>query len=213
MPTINKWSGVAISMQSVLGTAKTITAISKGSTCTVTATHDYIAGDYVVLWVAGMTELDSRAFRVLSVSTTVSYVLEGVDSTLFGTFTGGTSQKITFGTSLQTVTNLNTTGGDYSMLDITTVHDKIKKSMPGIPTALEMAFDNIWDAADAGLLAMKVASDAQAERAFLFTFASGAKMCLNGFVAATMLPTGTAQNEVKTSSKVYAQGLPCYFSS
>ena len=69
--TVNKWTGVGIAMQSALATAKTITAIAKGATATVTATHDFSAGDYVVMNVTGMTELDNRVVRVLSVSTTV----------------------------------------------------------------------------------------------------------------------------------------------
>lgn len=213
MATVNKWAGVAIAMQSVLGAAKTITAIAKSTTCTVTATHDFAAGDYVVLDVTGMQELDNRMFRVLSVSTTVSFVLEGIDSTLFGTFGTGTANKLTLGTALGTVLTLTSSGGDYSTIDTTTIHDKIKQSIPGIPTGLEMSFENIWDPADAGLLAMKVAADATATRGFLFTFATGAKMCLNGYVGATLVPTGSAQDKVQTAAKIMATGLPCYFSS
>ena len=72
MATVRKWSSVAVAMQSALGTAKTITSIAVGATATVTATHDFSAGDFVVFDVLGMYQINGRVFRVLSVSTTVS---------------------------------------------------------------------------------------------------------------------------------------------
>ena len=218
MATVNKWAGVTIAMQSALATAKTITAIAKGATATVTATHDYSAGDYVVMTVSGMTELDARVVRILSVSTTVSFVIEGatgvsLDTTLFGTFTAGTCQKVTFGTSLATVTGLTSSGGEADMIDITTLGDKVKRSMPGIPSAMEMSFENIWDVSDTALIALKAASDAGTTRAFKMTFSGGAIMCVNGYVAATMIPTGSFGDKALTSVKIMGQGLPFAFSS
>lgn len=216
--TVNKWAGVGIAMQSALGTAKTITAIAKGATATVTATHDFSAGDYVVMSVTGMTELDSRVVRVLSVSTTVSFVIEGatgvsLNTTNFGTFSAGTCQKVTFGTSLATITGVTSSGGDASMIDITTLGDKVRRTMPSIPSAMEMSFESIWDMTDTALVALKAANDDQLTRAFKFTFAGGALMCLNGYVSATMIPTGTFGEKVQTPVKISAQGLPFAFSS
>lgn len=218
MATVNKWSGVSIAMQSALGAEKTITAIAKGATATVTATHDFSAGDYVVMTVTGMTELDSRVVRVLSVSTTVSFVIEGatgvsLDTTNFGTFSSGTCKKVTFGTSLATVTGLSSSGGEADMIDVTTLADKVKRSIPGIPSGMEMTFENIWDVTDNALVALKAANDAQATRAFLITFSGGAKLCLNGYISATLIPTGSFGDKVQTSVKIIGQGLPFAFSS
>ena len=107
MATVRKWSGVAVAMQSALGDDKTISAIAVGATATVTATHDFSEGDYVVFNVQGMYQLNGRVFRVLSVSTTVSFVIEGtggasLDTSAFDAFTSGTCNKITFGTSITT---------------------------------------------------------------------------------------------------------------
>ena len=105
MATVRKWSNVAVAMQSALGADKTISAIAVGATATVTATHDFSAGDYVVFNVQGMHQLNGRCFRVLSVSTTVSFVIEGtgaasLDTSSFSAFTSGTCNKVTFGTSI-----------------------------------------------------------------------------------------------------------------
>jgi len=219
MATVRKWSGVAIAMQSALGTNKTITAIAKGATATVTATHDFVAGDYVVFTVQGMNELNGRVFRVLSVSTTVSFVIEGagaasLDTTNFGTFSSGTVNKITFGTTISTATSMSASGGDFDFIDTTTIHDLVKTQVPGSANPLAYSFDNIWDASDAGQIAMKNASDAQAQRAFKFVFGTGGPvMVFNGYVGFTGAPTGSAQDKVVTPASVTAFGAPTYYAS
>ena len=219
MATVRKWSGVAVAMQSALGVNKTITGIAKGATATVTATHDLSAGDYVVFDVLGMHQLNGRVFRVLSVSTTVSFVIEGaagasLDTTSFDTFTSGTCNKITFGTSITTATSMSASGGDFDFIDTTTIHDLVKTQTPGTANPLSYSFDNIWDASDAGQIALKAASDAQAKRAFKFTFGSGGPiMVFNGYVGFTGAPTGSAQDKVVSPATVTAFGSPTYYAS
>jgi len=219
MATVRKWSGVAVAMQSVLGTAKTITGIAVGATATVTATHDFSAGDFVVFNVLGMNELNGRVFRVLSVSTTVSFVIEGtggasLDTTGFSAFTSGTCQEVTFGNSITTATSMSASGGDFDFIDTTTIHDLVKTQIPGSANPLSYSFDNIWDASDAGQIAMKTASDAQAQRAFKFTFGTGGPvMVFNGYVGFTGAPTGSAQDKVVAPATITAFGSPTYYAS
>jgi hypothetical protein len=219
MANVRKWSGVAVAMQSALGTDKTITSIAKGATATVTATHDFVAGDYVVFDVLGMNEINGRVFRVLSVSTTVSFVIEGtggasLNTTDFGTFTSGKVNKITFGTSITTATSMSASGGDFDFIDTTTIHDLVKTQVPGSANPLSYQFDNVWDAADAGQIAMKAASDAAAQRAFRFTFGVGGPvMVFNGYVGFTGAPTGSAQDKVVSPATITAFGAPTYYAS
>lgn len=214
MATARKWSNIQIAMQSALAAAKTITGITKASTGVVTsAAHGYSNGDYVFLSIQGMHQLNDRVARVASVATD-TFQLEGIDTTLFDTFTSGTAEKITFGTSISTATSVSSSGGGFDMIDITTIHDNSKKEMPGLPAASTFSFDNIWDVSDAGLLAMKTASDAQAKRAFKFTFGSGGQiMVFAGYVGATLLPAGNAQDKVTTSTTITMQGSPSYYAS
>ena len=100
------------------------------------------------------------------------------------------------------------------MIDITTIHDNSKKEMPGLASASTYSFDNIWDVSDAGLIAMKYASDAQAKRAFKFTFGTGGQiMVFAGYVGATLLPAGSAQDKVTTGTTITMQGSPSYYAS
>lgn len=208
------WSNVQIAMESEAAATIAITGVSKGATCTVTAANTYVAGDYVKIQnVGGMTELNGRVFRV-SAPTVNNFVLEGVDSTNFGTYTsGGTASKITYGTSLGTARGLSSSGGDYNFIDTTTVHDKVASQIPGLASPSTYTFENIWDVSDVALLAMKAASDTKAQKAFKFTFADGQIMVFNGYVGATLLPGGNAQDLVTTSVVITMFGTPTYYAS
>lgn len=214
MANARKWSGVAIAMQSALGAAITATAISKASEGIVTATNTLSNGDYVVaVNIQGMRQVDDRVFRVKSVSGS-AFTLEGEDTTNFDTFVSGTFQKITFGTSITTATSLSSSGGGFDFIDTTTIHASARSQMPGLPSAATFEFDNIWDVSDAGLKAMKSASDAQAKRAFLFTFGTGGQiMGFNGYVGCSLLPGGSAQQMVTTKSTITMNGSPSVWAS
>ena len=213
MSTARKWSNVAVAMQSALGSDITITAISKATEGVVTATNTLSNGDFVALTVQGMYQLNDRVARVKSTSGT-GFTLEGVDTTLFDTFSSGTANKITFGTSITTATSITSSGGDFDFIDTTTIHGISKSQMPGLPNPANFSFDNIWDVADAGLLAIKLASDAQAKRAFKFTFGTGGQiMTFNGYVGGNLLPAGQAQGLVTTQTVITMNGSPTYYSS
>lgn len=214
MATARKWSNIQIAMQSALGANLTISAITKATTGVATSTaHGLANGDYVVLTVAGMWQLNDRTVRVANV-TTNTFELEGIDTTAFDTFTSGTANKVTFGTSITTATSISSSGGGFDMIDTTTIHGNSKSQMPGLPAASTFSFDNIWDVSDAGLIAMKTASDAQAKRAFKFTFGTGGQiMTFNGYVGANLLPGGSAQQMVTTQTTITMNGTPSYYAS
>lgn len=217
---VTKWSNVAIAMQSALAAAKTLTAITKASPGVVSSTaHGYSNGDFVYLEVQGMWQLHGRVFRVASVATD-TFQLEdvsggtGLSTAAFDTFTSGSAYKITFGTSITTATSMNVSGGDYSMIDTTTIHGNQKSEVPGLPNSLSMTFDNLWDPTDAGQAAMKSASDAQAIRAFKFTFGTGGKiMVFAGYVGFAGAPAGSAQDKVTSQAVITAHGTPTYYSA
>lgn len=211
-PTV--WKNVSVGMQSAIASALTITGITKASPGVATSSaHGLSNGDIVFLSINGMHQLNDKVVRVANVATN-TFELEGVDTTLFETFSSGTAQKLTFGTSITTATTINASGGDFDFIDSTTIHDATKKQIPGLPSAITYQFDNIWDASDSGLLAMKSASDTQAKRAFKFQFGSGGKILyFAGYVGCAMLPGGQAQGLVTTSAVITMNGTPTYYAS
>ena len=110
MTDIRKMSSVAVAMQSAKAAAKTISAITKAAPGVATSTaHGYSNGDYIVLTVQGMWQLNDRVFRVCNVATD-TFQLEdisggtGIDTSGYDTFSSGTAEKLTFGTTITTIT-------------------------------------------------------------------------------------------------------------
>ena len=220
MATITKWSNVAIAEQSALAAAKTITGITKAAPGVVTSVaHGYSNGDYVFLTILGMRQIHDRVFRVCNQAAD-TFQLEsvsggtGIDTSAYDTFVSGTAEKITFGNSITTATSMNMSGGNFESLDATTIHDSQRIVVPGLPDETKAEFENLWDPTDAGQAAMKLASDAQAKRAFKFTFGTGGKiMVFAGYVGFAGAPQGNAQDIVKTSAVITSQGTPTYYSA
>lgn len=214
MATATVWKNVAVAMQSALAAAKTITGITKASPGVVTSTaHGYSNGDIVYLTVLGMYQLNDKPVRVANVAAN-TFELEGVDTTAFETFTSGTAEKATLGTSITTATDITVSGGGFEFIDATTIHGNAKSVLPGLPEETKFEMNHIWDPADTGLAAMKAASDAQARRVFQFTFGSGGKkMLFAGYVGAALLPGGSAQQLVTTPTVITMNGTPTYYAS
>lgn len=215
MPTVNLWSGVAVAVQSALASAITINSITKASPAVVTYTGtDPTNGDYIKITAQGMTQVNGRVFRIANVNSGSNTLeLESEDSSSYDTFTSGSFEVVTFGTSLTVATDINASGGDYDFVDTTTIHDTVRSQIPGAASPATYTMNCIWDAADAGLVALKSAADNKAQRCIRFTFSSGAKMVFNGYVGATLLPTGAAQDKVTTSVTLTAFGRPKTYSS
>lgn len=207
--SVQVWSDVDINVQSAIGAALTITGITKASPGVVTYTGtDPANGDYVRLSVQGMTELNNAYARVANVNGGANtFELEGIDTSAFGTFTSGSFQVVTLGTSLSIVTDVQVSGGDFDFIDTTTVHDKVKTQIPGAASPLVMNLTAQWQPDDLGLKALKAAGAAKAERGILISFANGYKYVIGGYVGCTAAPGGSAQGVVTTPIVITGLGL------
>lgn len=203
------WSNVKIDVQSALGAAKAISAVTKANPAVATSTaHGFANGDIVVLPdVAGMVELTGRAFRVAGV-TANTFQLEGEDSSGYGTFVSGNAYQVTALQSMSTVQGVNVSGGDPEFADTTTIHDTIRKQAPTIVSPLTMTFDSLFDSADNALKELNKASKTKTTRVVRLTFSSGAAVLANCYVAAPLVPTGAAQQAVTTPITLTSQGIP-----
>lgn len=208
------WKNVGVGIQSAIGSALTISAITKASPGVVSSTaHGLTNTDYVYLAVQGMRQVNQKVVRVAGV-TADTFQLEGVDTTEYDTFVSGTAKEITFGTSISSATTVSASGGDFDMIDTTTIHDGQKSEVPGLPSAISYQMDHKWDPTDAGQIAMKVASDIQAIRALKFTFGAGGKILVfAGYVGFSGAPGGSAQQLVTCRSVVTTLGTTTYYAS
>lgn len=204
--TTNVWSKVAVAVQTVLAATKTISAITKASPAVASSTaHGYTNGQEVKLVVAGMLELNNWVGRVANV-TANTFELEGVDSTLFNTFTSGTAALITFGAAAATMQDVNASGGEAKAVDITTIHDDTDKEIPGSKTALSYSFGNLWDPSDAALIELKKADNVKGTRCMKFSFSSGAKVYFDCYPSASLAPGGSKGEAVTTQTSFKLTG-------
>ena len=172
-----------VQIQTALATAKTITGISKASEAVVTATHDYSVGDYILLYgITGMTQMNNRVVRVKSVSPTVSFICEGVDSTDFTTWaSGGSAQKITFGASFDNITQLDLPDSSPDEIDVTSIHDDERQIVFGHASAQKGTLSLIANPLSTAVVEVQTADAAQERRAFLVTLSSGQKALFNAY--------------------------------
>lgn len=216
MANVSLWSNVAIAVQSSLAAALPISGITKADPGVVTYTGtDPSNGDYLYLSsIQGMSQVDERIFRAANVNGAGNTVeLEDEDTTNYDTFSSGNAQVITFGTTLAIVTDVQVSGGEFDQIDVTTIHDNVRKQIPGAASPIVFSGSCIWDVADAGFAALKAASDVKAKRAIRITFANGQKVVFTGYIGFTGLPTGQAQDKVVTPFQITMFGRPTTYAS
>lgn len=210
MTKISTWKKVGIDVESALGSVITITAISKASEAVVTGTHSLAVGDYVrMIGITGMKQMDEIVARVKSVSTTVSFVLEEIDSTLWDTFVSGTARRITFGNSMATIQEINPGGGDPEFTSTTTVHAEMDTEIPtGGYSTVTYDMTSIFDPSDTVLKALRAAMRSKTSLAIKFNFDSGAKIVFSAYVAAPFTPGGSSGGVIQTPVKLRARAIP-----
>lgn len=122
-----------LEVQSTLGTAKTITAITKANPGVATSTtHGLANGDYVILKsIEGMSQANYLVARVANKATD-TFELEGVDTTNWGTFTSGSAYQISAWTSVTQATSVDYGAGSAEEIDVTTLLDVTRRTENGL---------------------------------------------------------------------------------
>lgn len=205
------WTNVGIDVQTAVGAAITISAITKASpgVATYTGVVHPANGDYISLLANGMFQMNKRIFRIANVNTTAkTFEFELEDTTTYDTFISGSFQVITFGASFATVQQVNPSGGDYNEADTTTIHDAMTTSAPTTISAMTLSMTNFFDMSDPGFAECNKAFKSKSQRAFRVRFGTGAKILLMGYVGAAGVPGGSSGQAVTTPVTIKAQNMP-----
>lgn len=214
--TIYKNSGLAVSMQSAIGSAKTLTAISVGASADFTGTHDFSAGDIVLIECEGMREVNNRLFQVLSVSTTVSFKVEAIngtdalDTSGYHAFTSGTAKKVTLGTTVSQVSEMTPSGGTPKKVDTTTIQDLVDTEAIVGASARSYALTMQWDPANPGQEAMQTAFETSTPKGFKVMWPSGRYALFYADVGFTGMPGGATQGVTTTQAELVLRGAPTF---
>lgn len=198
-------------IHTAVGLTKTITAISQANPCVVTATHDFVVGDIVVLdGIVGMTELNGRAFRVSAISTTVSFTLGGVDSTGYTAYaSGGTAIKQTM-TAVGNIKDFNIDQDPPTEIDTTNLDSTRKEFMIGLAGSWTMNCAMDTDPTDTGQTELTKAQNDGLVRTFTLTLASGKVFAGRGFVM-NFGAAGSPDAVVNGTLAVRGTGQPSWF--
>lgn len=175
----------SVEISDTLGTPKTITAISKASEAVITGTHDFGIGDVVLIeGVVGMAEINNIPVRVKSVSTTVSFVAEGLDSTDFTTYvSGGTATEIATWLAFDTMTTFNFPEPQPNRIDATTIHANSMIEVFGLDSAATCSMDSISQPLQAVIQRVREVSKAKTNAVCRATFQNGNVMLVNAYWA------------------------------
>jgi hypothetical protein len=208
------WSNVDIDIQTALGTAQTLSGITLADPGVVSyAGADPTSGDIILLDVAGMTEVHTRAFAAQNVVGGSNTLELGEDTTGYHAFTSGNMRVVTLGASMTNVQDVSASGGEPEFADITTVHDQIRRRVPTVVSPFSIQFGCIFEPGDAAMVELGNASRTLTTRVVRITFADGSFMVGNAYVSAAGVPTGSAQDVVKTNVSFEFQGLPTVYES
>jgi hypothetical protein len=207
------WSNVTVSIQTALGGSQTITGITRANPGVVTYTGaDPANADVLVLDVSGMTELHKRAIAVAGENTGANtFTIE--DTTAYHAFSSGTFAPVTLGVNMTNIQDVNASGGEPEFADVTTIHDQIRRRVPTVVSPFSMQFGCIFDPSDAAVGELKAASVSLTTRVVKVASPDGSYMVGNAYVSAAGIPTGAAQDVVKTNISLEFQGLPTVYSS
>lgn len=207
MPTVTRWIKVGVSFESALGADKTISGITLATTGVVTSTaHGLANGNYVRFTITnGMQQLADRVLRIAAV-TANTFEIEGVNTVAYDAFVSGKCNLVTMGNSFQTLMDASPSGGEQQFIIYRLLHDDVENQIPSVKSPQSYSFRSLWDVADATLIAAEAASDAAAQKAFLFTFSNSTKYVSSGYVGMTFQPGGSAGEIVECSVNITGKG-------
>lgn len=180
-------TGSTFFVASTFGTVKTVTAVSNAAEAVVTATHDFAIGDIVEV-TSGWGRLNKRAFRVKSVSTTVSFILEGADTTSLTFYPAGqgvgTVRKVSAFSQITTVMNPTSSGGEPKTVTYKFIESDVEYNINDGFAATSYSLDMDADAiGSAGYTALKALTDVQTDTILRIVTRSGSVILIPSTVA------------------------------
>lgn len=203
MGTARTPSGTRIYMQSAIGNAQSVTAISKASEAVVTYSGaDPSVGNYVAITdVFGMTELESALVKVGSVDTVANtFVAQDQNSTAYGTFSSGNMKVVTLGLEIGDGTGLTLSGFEQQFAEYNLLRDRITRKLPTTVSSGSLEIPMLWDPTDATMQAIVTAADTAQQLGFKVLFPDGLEMLFFGYIGASGLPRIDNNNSIINTS-------------
>ena len=178
---IHKGRGVRLEVALTYLTADTVTAISLATTGVATAAaHGQANGDIGYMNnVTGMSQLDGQAVRLANV-TAGTFELEGIDTTSYAAFTGGSLVVANTWATISNAVDFQIGGGEAEKLDSTTLLDLIKQEENGLLAAESVTINVNADPLLSAMQRVRTLALTSARSLFRVTLADGTNIYWNG---------------------------------
>jgi hypothetical protein len=201
--------GSVLSIESAVGTAKAITAITNANPAVATAAgHGFSDGDFVKI-ASGWNRLNGRVVRVKN-SDTDSFELEGVDTSSTQRFPAGsgvgTAQEVTGWTQVTQVLEFSTSGGEQQFATYSFLEEDVEHQIPTTKSPQSLSFSIGDDATLPWYPVFSAANDDRVPRALRLTLPSGALVLYNGYTTINKTPTVTKGQVMALASSVALVG-------
>lgn len=213
MATARTPSGTRIFMQSAIGAAQVVSAITQANPGVVTYVGaDPTNGDYVALTdVFGMVELESALVKVANVvALSDTFEMEDQNTTGYGAFTSGNMQVVTLGTELSDGTGLTISGFEQQFAEYNLLRDRLTRRVPTTLSAGNIEVPMLWDPSTAVAAALLAAADSATRLGFKVLFPDGLEMLFFGYIGSSGLPNINNNEVIQTTVNVSMDSRPRY---
>lgn len=208
--------GATVSMQTAVGSSKTVSAITNASPAVCTSTAHGLTNGTLVAVTSGWGRLNNRVFRIANVSTN-AFDLEGLDSsstTLYPAGSGvGSVLPITTFTQITQILDFTTSGGEQQFTTFSFLEQDFETQAPTVTSAQSIAIGIGDDPALAGYIALKAAGEARAVRALRMTLPDSSFILYYGYVSFNETPTVTKGEVMQVSASFSLLSRPVRYAS
>lgn len=179
-----------ISVSTVAGAAKTITAITAANPAVVTSTAHGLANGTIVMitGIVGMTQLNNRAFVVANTATN-TFELKGVDATSYTAYSSGGSATPQTMVAVGEVKSMSGFDGQAAEIDTTHLMSAAKEYLQGLQDFGNFTFP-VQRVTDTGQARLKTLKGTQATTAFSVTLSDGTIAAFPAFVKSFSFEAG-----------------------
>lgn len=209
-------NGITVALQTAIGSAITVTALTNANPAVATATaHGLSNGDIVVV-TSGWAKLNNRVVRVANV-TANTFELEGYDTSSTtdypaGSGTGSVKEVTTF-TQITQILDCQTSGGDMQFTNYSFLEQDFETQLPTQASPQTITVQIADDPSQTGYINMKAAAEARANRALKITFPSGAIAFYHGYVGFNETPSMTKNQVMSVTGTFSLMARPVRYAS
>lgn len=206
-----KGQNLILSVATAAGSAKTITGLTAASPGVVTSTSHGLANGTVgvITSVAGMIEVNDRAFVTASAATN-TFELKGVDTSTYTAYTSGGSFTPQTMTAIGAVRSFGGFNGQANEIDTTHLRSTAKEYMLGLQDfgTAEFGFFMISDTGQSRLRTLKASG---ASSAFTVSLSDGRIAAFMAYVQSFTVDQITPDTAVGGSCTLRITGEPAWF--